>query len=353
MDESDSRTQPKRDWLIALGIFVTIVWVMGGVIYVGYTGLAVLLDEGADTIGGFLEGFFAPLAFLWLVIGLFIQQRELATNTKVLKDTQLVTEQQTRVLAETELRARQSAFFQIADNVRRQTGNLAGMLLESLVDDNGERLVSVEDTLSHWDDHLNGQYERFPALLVKVGPNPNDFGMSQYELFFGTEKRRGFSEEYIRSFRELLRLGRECDPDGTIVRTTTQTPHGSLYESMLESLPAESYWVFLNSNTPFVQLDENESFVGEWLLKLATVDGVDEVRTTIWETEEGYQAKTESKDGLVEHTEVRVFRSVLFIRMQILSYCLILTATIDEDVVKGSIDNREGIYATFTGHRVT
>jgi len=35
-------------------------------------------------IGSFLEGAFAPLAFLWLVIGHFMQQREIASPTKAI-----------------------------------------------------------------------------------------------------------------------------------------------------------------------------------------------------------------------------------------------------------------------------
>ena len=35
------------------------------------------ISQPADALGGFLEGAFAPLAFLWLVVGFFLQQRQL------------------------------------------------------------------------------------------------------------------------------------------------------------------------------------------------------------------------------------------------------------------------------------
>ena len=38
-----------------------------------------------ETLGNFLEGAFAPLAFLWLVIGYFLQKKELVQNTTAIK----------------------------------------------------------------------------------------------------------------------------------------------------------------------------------------------------------------------------------------------------------------------------
>ena len=352
MAESPISTDRKWDWLILMGIAITLVWVLGGVAYVFHAGITDFLAQGADTIGGFLEGFFAPLAFLWLVIGLFIQQRELITNTRVLKETQLTTEQQTAVLAETELRARQTAYFQIADNVKRQTGNLAGMLVESLVAslDLPKLEVDDEDVKEHWIAHQQGQYERFPAILVRIFLEES-VSIDVLDTLYGDQNRRNYTEEYVRSFRELLRLGRECDPNGTIVRTTTQTPHGTLYESMLNHFPPSSCWVLIKDSKPFASMDENESFVGEWILNSETVNGNEEWHTTLWETENGHQGRTILKDGVIEHADVAIFNAVLFIRIELPQYPLILTAIIDEDVIEGCIDYREGIFATFTGRR--
>ena len=69
------------DWRIWFGLVVTFFWIFGGAWYLFYS-----FESNPDqaltlaTIGSFLEGAFAPLAFLWLVLGLFIQQRELANN---------------------------------------------------------------------------------------------------------------------------------------------------------------------------------------------------------------------------------------------------------------------------------
>ena len=72
---------PLLDWRIWCGSLVTVIWLTGGAVYVGMVPGWAFWHEGADTIGGFFEGFFAPLAFLWLVVGLFIQQKGAVAHT--------------------------------------------------------------------------------------------------------------------------------------------------------------------------------------------------------------------------------------------------------------------------------
>ena len=118
-----------RDWRIWFGLVVTLFWIGGGIWFV-----AVSATEDPDqaftleAIGSFLEGAFAPLAFLWLVLGLFIQQRELTRNTETLRLTVEQSEKQTIAIAATEMNARQETFFKIAENVKHQLGGISGML---------------------------------------------------------------------------------------------------------------------------------------------------------------------------------------------------------------------------------
>ena len=132
--------QRKRmNWRIWLGLCLTAVWILLGVVYIsaviGWTSFAVL---PAEELGNFLEGAFAPLAFLWLVIGYFLQQKELEQNTEALRaqaiEIQRTAEQaviQSENLAASELHARQEAFLQIAQSVQSQLGSIAGLLFIS------------------------------------------------------------------------------------------------------------------------------------------------------------------------------------------------------------------------------
>ena len=76
----------KPHWQIWLGLSLTFFWLLLLSIYVsGSIGWANIGDAPIDIVGNFLEGAFAPLAFLWLVIGYFLQQKELNQNTAAIK----------------------------------------------------------------------------------------------------------------------------------------------------------------------------------------------------------------------------------------------------------------------------
>ena len=115
-----------RDWRIWLGLVITVIWIAGGLFYLArVTETSPSQNFGLEAVGSFLEGAFAPLAFLWLVLGLFIQQRELANNTEALRHTLEQSEKQTQAIAATEMNARQETFFKIAENVKHQLGGIS------------------------------------------------------------------------------------------------------------------------------------------------------------------------------------------------------------------------------------
>ena len=142
----------ETDWRIIMGVIITALWLIGGIVYVRGSNFsqATIYDIPLQDIGSFLEGAFAPLAFLWLVIGLFIQQRELADNTEVLRQTSIQSEKQTQAIAATEMNARQETFFKIAENVRNQLGGITGMLFISCMGATEGQLVSKERIAELW-----------------------------------------------------------------------------------------------------------------------------------------------------------------------------------------------------------
>ena len=352
-EEDGSKSKlPDRNWLLGLGVVLTTVWLIGGIVYIVFLdGWMSFVDSGADAIGGFLEGFFAPLAFLWLVIGLFIQQRELASNTEALKQTNLNSEKQTEVLAATELRARQSAFFQIAENVRRQTGNLAGLLVRSLKTDQGEHIVSDDEMVEHWMSHQHGQYEIFPGLLTDPGEEFAAAGLTQSDIFYGTAERLQSSSEYVKSYRGLIQQAKDCDDDGTIVRTITQTPHGQIYAAMLEHIVPPACWVLLDDFSPFTTVAEDGDVFGTWHIRAQTMYGEQEWFSTFRETESGIEGEVHL-DGT--HMPIQDFikdGSAVFGRVMIAGNFFIMTGMVEGSLLRGQLDIREGVYATFDGVR--
>jgi hypothetical protein len=49
------------------------------------------------------------------------------------------------------------------------------------------------------------------------------------DLFYGTDIRRKHSENYIRTFERLCRLGKNCDVEGIIESSLMQNAFGLLY----------------------------------------------------------------------------------------------------------------------------
>lgn len=223
------------DWRIWLGIIITVVWIVGGVWYV----LQISETEptqnfSLSAVGSFLEGAFAPLAFLWLVLGLFIQQRELANNTEAIRRTSEQSEKQTLAIAATEMNARQETFFKIAENVKHQLGGISGMLLVSSVGPVGSGKMSREEMDEFFARAARGDDTVFARMFIST--DFLDEGGLQ-EMLFGTEIRTRHSHNYMRAFDKLLRLARNCDVDSIIEDSLVQGAFGLLYQRMQEHEP--------------------------------------------------------------------------------------------------------------------
>lgn len=224
-----------RDWRIWFGVIVTIVWIIGGIWYVVSVSRSTPeMEFSLDVVGSFLEGAFAPLAFLWLVIGLFIQQRELAANSEALRKTSEQSEIQTAAIAATEMNARQETFFKIREAVYRQLGGIAGMLYSSSAGPAGSGEMSRAEMDEKFKQVADGDYEIFARLFLGADMLG---GGDLTELFYGTELRTRQTRNYMRTFERLCRLARNCDVDGIIESSLKQDAFGLVYVRMRKADP--------------------------------------------------------------------------------------------------------------------
>lgn len=221
------------DWRIWLGIVVTLLWLVGGGWYVLQIGRSAEVLT-LETIGGFLEGAFAPLAFLWLVIGLFIQQRELANNTEALQRTSEQSAKQTLAIAATEMNARQETFFKIKENVHNQLGGITGMLWASSQGPTGDGRMSREQLDDYFTQVAAGDCAIFARQFLTID-FLDDVGLQ--ELFYGTDIRARHSRNFTRTFERLCRLAQNCDVDGIIEDSLMQNAFGLLYRRILQHQP--------------------------------------------------------------------------------------------------------------------
>ncbi len=226
------------NWRVWLGLVLTAGWLLLGAIYVvdvvGWRQFAFL---PADQLGSFLEGAFAPLAFLWLVIGYFLQKKELEQNTQALRaqaeEIQRQAEQaviQSEKLAASEIHARQEVFLQIARNVRDQLGIVSGLLfLSSQGAIAGEGDVSPEEMSRLFAQRASNDAELFSRMLLELHTRLSDDPQRQYDLFYGTPIRARHSNNFIFTFERLMRKAEEVDPDFIIRDSLTSSTHGLCY----------------------------------------------------------------------------------------------------------------------------
>ena len=224
------------DWRIWLALGLTTGWLLLGSLHISQEiGWSKLNKLPAADLGSFLEGAFAPLAFLWLVIGYFLQKKELEQNTLALKaqadEIQRTAEQaviQSEKMAASEIHARQEAFLQIYRAVRNQLGTISGFLYISSQSTMADGTVTPEEQSKLFAG--SGQdTELFSRRLLETHFQLNGHPDQQYDLFYGTRIRARHSNSFIYTFERLLRRASDVDQDSMIHDALLSGGHGMVY----------------------------------------------------------------------------------------------------------------------------
>jgi hypothetical protein len=230
-----ARETDRLDRRILLGLALTALWIALTLAYVGASlGWRGFLALPPSEIGSALEGFVSPLAFLWLVLGLFLQQSELAQNSQALKvqseAMQKSAEQaeiQARAIHANELHARQDTFVDLYAMVNRQLGVTSALLYMSSQQVTLGGSVSTDEIGESWTQLGAGDSEVFTRHMLRLGATLP--AAEAYPLFFGTPVRTRHSETFIATFERLIRNAAACDPDGLIRDAILGNGSGRLY----------------------------------------------------------------------------------------------------------------------------
>jgi hypothetical protein len=229
-----------RDWRLGFSLGLTAVWLSLGFLYISsVVGWLPFVRQSAPALGGFLEGAFAPLAFLWLVVGFFLQQKQLSENTaaiekqyQVMQRTAEQAEIQSRAIAANEMHARQDTFIEVAKLVGNQLGVIAGyQWMSSQGQETNEAMANL------WSQLGSGDETVFSRLLIAMVFRGND---DAAELFWSTPVRTRHSEDFIRTFERLAAEARACDPQGMLEDALRADAHGRTHRFMMESRPGSS-----------------------------------------------------------------------------------------------------------------
>lgn len=197
------------DWRIVFGLSITTLWFSAGLFYLlGIVGAGNFIHLPTADIGSFLEGAFAPLAFLWLVIGHFMQQKEISSNTRAIK----LQEQSARRL---EMHSRQDSYFKLLSLVQDQLGAIAGFHYVSICGPTGTGEISGTDFIEQR-THASGDHGWFIRKMVGLALGELQNKNAMHEIFFSTPVRTRHTENFARTFKKLLNEAQEVDTDDMV-----------------------------------------------------------------------------------------------------------------------------------------
>ena len=221
------------DWRIVFGLVVTGAWMTAGLIYLlGIVGWNQFVLLPTADIGSFLEGAFAPLAFLWLVIGHFMQQKEITANTKAIG----IQEQSARRL---EVHSQRDSYFKLLDLVQEQLGSIASFHYMSVCGPTGTGEITGEEFTEQRNVSGKGDPAWFVRKMISLAVENREDPDKLHELFFGTEIRTRHSENFTKTFAKLENAARAVDQDDMVTDALLYgSAFGMLYR-MIQSIRGE------------------------------------------------------------------------------------------------------------------
>ncbi|MGB5326138.1 MAG: hypothetical protein WBN40_12035 [Pseudomonadales bacterium] len=210
MSSKEAEQKCGLDWRIVFGITVSAIWMLAGVFYLfAIVGGNNFVHLPTADIGSFLEGAFAPLAFLWLVIGHFMQQKEITANTMAIN----LQEKSARRL---ELHSQRDSYFKLLTLVQGQLGSIAAFHYMSVCGPTGTGVISNEEFVEQRARTENSDHAWFVRKMVSLALQHREEPEQLQEIFFGTEVRTRHSRNYIHTFEKLLDNARAVDTDDMI-----------------------------------------------------------------------------------------------------------------------------------------
>lgn len=226
------------DWRVQFGLLATIFWFLIGLTYVFILiGWEAFIRQPSEVMGSFLEGAFAPLAFLWLVIGYFMQNDALnKSNQHVEQQYEQMRRQaqhaevQAEAMAANELYARQENFLRISDLVFTHLDSITGLLYQANQAITGWQPSRQAEVQELWSRVSAGDHGAFARRLLDICYSPVGRRPDGIRVFFGSRVRMRHTQDFKQTFEALLDGARKCDSGDMITNALMMgSAHGHLY----------------------------------------------------------------------------------------------------------------------------
>ena len=209
-NDNNENNERRIDWRVLFGISLTTFWIVTGLIYlIAKVGWVNFVNLPTGEIGSFLEGAFAPLAFLWLVIGHFMQQTEISANTRTMQLQEKSSQRQ-------ELNSRRNSYFKLLELVQQQLGSIASFHYISVCGETGTGEVSADQYSIMRSEAAQDSAFFVRKMVTLAGQNVKDPEMIR-DIFFGTEIRTRHSHNFEKTFKKILDTAKAVDQDDMLV----------------------------------------------------------------------------------------------------------------------------------------
>ena len=192
------------DWRVVFGLTVTTIWITTGIIYLlGIVGWGNFVNLPTADIGSFLEGAFAPLAFLWLVIGHFMQQKEITANTHAINLQEKSARRQ-------ELHARRDSYFKLLNLVQEQLGGIAAFHYMSVCGPTGTGEITGEEFTEQRTLSSTGDSAFFARKMIALAVQHRDEPVRVQEIFYGTESTDAALYQFLQNLLQTIGSSQGC-----------------------------------------------------------------------------------------------------------------------------------------------
>ncbi len=205
-----------------VGLILTILWLSFVAFYISQgVGWGAFMRQPMDVIGSFFEGAFAPLLFLWIVVGFFLQQKDIAENAKnIAKQAQ-----------QTQL----NTFLSLSKMVLQQLGVISGHIYMATQGPSAAGMETDESASLLW-MQFHKDERIFIRKLLEYGSVADHQSRIQPDIYFGNDYVQRYTEDYIRAFEKLITDAEACDPDFVLRDALlTGTGQGVLYRTIMDA----------------------------------------------------------------------------------------------------------------------
>ena len=222
------------DWRVALGLVLTTVWITTGVIYLtALVGVERFVNLPTADIGSFLEGAFAPLAFLWLVIGHFMQQKEITANTQAIQFQQEAAKQQG-------LLAQRDNYFKLLDLIQSQLESIAAFHYMSVCGPTGTEEFTTDEFNEMRSQSGGGDNSLFIRKMIQICARNRENPEELETIFFSTDIRQRHTDNYDRTFTRLLDAAKAVDTQNMLEDALLMGSAAGIYYRIIRAMKGDT-----------------------------------------------------------------------------------------------------------------